>query len=121
VRRQVLKRDRAAAALGHCDLGRQILRDRIAERDLAAADRVGEQQRGEDLRDRANLEDGVAVERPGVALGAAAVRHDPAAARFDHTHNDTDALPMRVDALDENLADLLIGRYRRGRRRRRLG
>jgi hypothetical protein len=40
-----------------------MLHQGVVEADLAALDRDGQQQRGEDLRDRAELEQRIAVQR----------------------------------------------------------
>ena len=65
VGREVAKCDLAPAALGHARAGWQIFFGRIVERDFAFRDHVGEDQGGEDLRHRSDLED-----RPPVECGA---------------------------------------------------
>ena len=49
---------------------------------------------------------------PAVAFRAAPVGDDAPARRLDHADDDPDALPMRVDPLDEDLPDLVIRWHR---------
>ena len=74
------QRDRLAVAHESGRAGRQVLRHRIVERDLAAHDRVREQQRRERLGDGADLEHGVGRDR-GTSLAHRA-RSDDAHAPF---------------------------------------
>jgi hypothetical protein len=66
----------ARAAFGHANGCRQILRHGIGEGQWLPLDGVGQQQRGEHLRDGADFEHRVAIKRSGVAAREASVRHD---------------------------------------------
>jgi hypothetical protein len=46
MRRKIDECDRSALATGHSNVGRQILRDRVVERDFASSHHVGEEKRG---------------------------------------------------------------------------
>ena len=69
VSREIFERNRTRPSLRDLDALRQILRDGIAERDLATLHHIGEQQRRKHLRDGTDLE-----ERIGLDV---ALRHNP--------------------------------------------
>ena len=80
MRREIDQRD-IAFSPGHPDIVREVLGDRIIERDLAAIDHVREQETGERLGDRADVVSlgEVARERESLALpGAGHPDDDPA-------------------------------------------
>ena len=75
VRGQIDERDLLSAALRHLHVRREIFRNGIGESHFAALHRIGEEQRREDFRHGADLEDGVGVDRLSVLRGLA-VRDD---------------------------------------------
>src|SRR5208283_5075473 len=96
----------------HFDFGGEILRHRIRERELAALNHIGKQQRREYLRNRADFEDGIAAEWPRVALIERAMRYDPPSPGLDNSHHDSNPLVIGIDALDQDVANLGVGRRR---------
>lgn len=84
--------------VGALDAGRQELLDRIARRHFPPERHVGQNQRGEHLRDRADLEDCVAVELY-VDVDGAPVRQDAPAFTSDQTDDETDRPMVDVDAI----------------------
>lgn len=62
------------------------------------------------IHNRADFEDGVAVERARVTLGQAAVDDDSTAFGVDHSYYHADALTVSVDTVDEDLANFGVGR-----------
>jgi hypothetical protein len=113
VRRQIHERDDASAPLGHFDVGREILHYRIVELHFAAPHHVGEHERREHLRNGADLENGVAVERPRIVFRERAVRDDATVPRIDESHDDSNALMLFVDPLDENRPNDRVRREQR--------
>jgi hypothetical protein len=112
VRSQIDERDFLSAALRHLHVRRQVLRHRIGERHFPALHHVREQQRGEDFRDGADLEDRVGVDRLS-GLRSLAVRDDATTIRIDDADDDADALVLHVDAIGEDGADVGVGYDRR--------
>ncbi len=110
--------DLLAAALGDLHPSGQIFGDGIVELHFAALDHVGEQERGEHLGHRADLEDRPLVHRPAVGLVRDAVAHEPPAMGVDDAHHDADALMLRIDAVGQDPADLSVGRDHPGLGRR---
>ncbi len=100
MRREIEQGDRPTARRQRPACG-QVPARGIVQSDLAANRHIRQQQPGEHLGDRTDLEQRVS------ASGAA---HDDAAARLvDHAHNDGFARPLR-EAPVEQVADLGIGR-----------
>ena len=108
--RQIHQGDGVALPLGQLHAGREVLGHGIVELEFSALDHIGEHERREDLGDRSDLEDGVAIERALVARVEMPVGND-APARWsgdadDHSH----ALMLRVDAIGQNRPKLGVGR-----------
>jgi len=99
-----------AVSLGDFDVGGEIFRDRIRERDFTALDHVGEQKGGERFRHRADLENGVAIQRSRISSVAMAERDDPFSVRFDYAENYADVIFVRANSLDQDLPNLIIRR-----------
>lgn len=97
-----------SVALWQFHTGGQVFRDRIRERDLSPLHHVCEEQRRKDLGDGTDLEDRVAIHSPVVARVNFAVGDDPATGRVNHAYNDSDALMLLVNTLDEQVANLRI-------------
>jgi hypothetical protein len=114
--RQIEQRDRPAARLER-RRGRQVIRDRIIEGDLAALDHVGQHQGGHDLGDRSDLEHRAGVQGDAVDAGAAVSGHVRAVLVDDRGHHPGDAR-AKADGLLQGGADLFRLRGRRvwGRR-----
>src|SRR6266851_9043243 len=108
---QIHERDLTAIPFRELHVGGQIFRDRIRECDFTLLDHVGKQKCGEYFADRANLKDGVAIERAWVSLVAMTVGDDPAALGSDHADDDADAILLRsegVDTIREDLSNIGI-------------
>ncbi len=110
MRREINERDLPAIALRRLGVCWQKFRNGIGQRHFAVLDHVREQQRREDLRDRSNLEDRVAVEFAWIALVKCAVRDDPSSFWTDNADDDADALMKVVNPLHQNLAEVGVGR-----------
>src|SRR5687767_8417133 len=106
--RHVEEGDRLAVSFGKLDPGGQILRDRLFEGDLAASHHVRQDDCGEHLCHRANLEDGVAIQGARVFFTALAVRNDPSACGSDYADNHPDALSLGIDAFNGYLANITV-------------
>jgi hypothetical protein len=117
MRHDVEQRDRPAAH-DEPDLGRQIPLQRVVECDLAALDHVREQQAGEGLGQRPDLEDGPAIEGPTIGRAAAAGHDDPPPFRADEA--DDDAYAAALQTCEQQGAHLLVG-GETGPQRRRFG
>jgi hypothetical protein len=112
---QIDEGDLLSVALGHPHVRREILRNGIGERHFAALDCIGEEQRCEDLRHRADLEDGIGVDRFFSCLGARVSDRAPAGG-IDDADDDADALPLHVNAVGKDRADVLVRQHRAGPR-----
>ena len=118
LRREIQQRDLLAVSRGEARGGRKVFRGRIFELHLSPPDHVGQQRDGEDLGDRADLENAVPVERPvrraGVPVG------DDAAAALVQDPDDDPGAPPGLDALLEDCQDFGVRReaLRRGCPRR---
>jgi hypothetical protein len=112
---QVDQGDLAPAALRHGDAGGQIVRDRVVQRRLAAPGHVGQQQGGEHLGDRADLEDGVGIDAPAAAAPPHAMGDNAPPAGVHDADDDADATLLHVDALGEDGGDGFVGRNLPGR------
>ena len=106
---QVDEGDLTSVALGHRDLGGQILAHRIVKRDLAFFGHIGQGQTGEDLGDRADLEQRVPADRPGVPERRGAEGDDASLLRPADPYDDADAVALRLDTLGQNSPDRLVG------------
>jgi hypothetical protein len=65
-------------------------------------DHCGKQQRRENFRDRPDLEDRVAVHRPGIINGHLSVHDDLLSLRPDQPNGDSYALMLNINAFGEN-------------------
>ena len=111
--RQVRERDRMAIAFGDLDASRQVLGDRIRERDFTLSDHVSEQESSEHLAYRAYLKTSVAIQVSRVTLVEMAVRNNPPALRSHYADDDADAIfwtGESVDPFDENFSNVSIRR-----------
>ena len=109
MRGQIAKRDDFAIASRDARSGRQQFRHRLVHPDLAAFGHVGQQQRSEQLGDRADLEQGVFVHLARAADAAAAMGDDSMAAGIGDADYHADAQAALVNALDEEPANRMLG------------
>ena len=91
---------------GTLTLGRQVLRYRIGYRYFAFLHHIHEHQGCKHFGHGADLEDGVAIERPLVILRETAVGDNPPAFCIDDADHHADAGVLRTDAVGENFVDL---------------
>ena len=108
MRRQIEQGDLPVATGGDLHGGGQELRHGVVQRDLALADHVGQQEVGETLRDRADLEDRLPVDRLAALRSSRAVADRAARLPVDQSDGDPDAAFFHVDALAQEFVDLLI-------------
>lgn len=93
------------AAFGHLHPVRQILLRGIVEPDLASQHYIRQRQAGEGFRDRADFEHGIAIERLGVSRGSPPLADNTLAGTIDHTHHNSQAALVFMDARGEDIAD----------------
>ena len=92
--------------------GGRYLTTGIVEGDLGAFDHFGQHERGERLSDGADLGNTVSPStRPPPALIAPCAKH-PATEPIDHADDNADPLPLDVDALADDLANLRVRKER---------
>lgn len=106
------ERDLARAVLRQFGFRRQVFGDGIVQRDVAMCGHVGEREGGEDLRQRADVVDGVAVDFVGAVFGGGAVGDDAMAARCGDADDDAGGPMLLLDAVLQCLAERGVGRHR---------
>lgn len=107
---EIAQGDLAAPALWHGDASGQVFGDGIVERHFALRRHLCQRQRGENLGDGTDLEDGVAVDRARIVGAKAAMRDDAPAVGVDNADDDAEALFFDVDALLKDTVDFRIRR-----------
>src|SRR5688572_17589194 len=115
VARQVKEFDRVSIAFRQADMRRQILADRIIERDFAALSHIGEQKDGEQLGHRPDLEKRVGTDGLSPDPVAMTMGYQPALAPIRDADRYSDAQPTRINALCKQISDFVVGRKRRYR------
>src|ERR1700682_1137789 len=116
---QIAQRDGSAISSRDTRSRRQQLRHRLIQPDLAADGHVGEQQSGEQLGDRADLEQSFLVHRASAARVAAAIGDEPMAVGFGDADPHANAQAALVDAIAKQPPNRVLGQG--GRRDNRCG
>jgi len=88
-----------------------VLADRVVERNFVARGHVSQKDRGEDLRDRANLEERRFNGRPGIVADELAEAEDTPAVAADHADDQAGVLDV-VEIKSDRARDLLT-KFRR--------
>jgi hypothetical protein len=105
---QVDELDRAPIALRHTDVRRQVLADRIVERDFAPLCHVGEQQDSEQFGHRSDLEERVCTDGLVPDAVAMTVGDESALAPIRDADRYSDAQPTRINALCKQVPDFVV-------------
>jgi hypothetical protein len=92
------ERDLFAPTLRDANAIWKIFRNRVVKRNLTPRYHLRQQERGEDLGDRSDFENGIAIECAVIPAVRFAVRHDPLRIRIKGRRNNANTLPGRIDA-----------------------